>query len=317
MMLRSPNWLWLMATVPVALVFLLARERRRGQVARRFASERLRGVANPLRGLRPYVIAIAIAATSLALAGPQVGFRTVPIIERESNRVIAVDVSNSMCADDVGTSRLIAAKAIAKRLIENHDGRVALIAFEGTAEVVSPLTSDGDAVIALLDTLECGEVGEPGSDISAAINSSLRLIEADVNQKADAIIISDGEEQGGRVADALRRARTRGMPIHGIMIGTRGGSTIRTPNGVLRDDAGQIVTTYARADVLEHVARDTGGMFLDNPFSAHALDVLVLRRVAGAARETPVRVPIDRYQWPLAVAFTAFFFGSVLNRGAE
>lgn len=317
MTFRSPMWLWLIAAAPVVLVFLLAREQRRASIARRFASERLRGISNPLRSLRPYFIALAVVAIAVAIAGPQAGFKLVPILDRESNRIVAIDVSNSMGAEDVGASRLAAAKGIAKRIIENHDGRVGLVAFEGAADVISPLTNDSEAVMTLIETLQTGEVGTPGSDLSAAVNTSLRLIEAEVNQKADIVVISDGEERGGRLADALRRARTRGAVVNTILVGTTEGATIPIPDGVLRDESGQVVTTHAATTALARMARTTGGMFFENPFSEHALDSLIVRRAAGEAKQKPVRVPIDRYQWPLALAFTAFFCGSILNRGAD
>ena len=55
----------------------------------------------------------------------------------------------------------------------------------------------------------------------------------------------------------------------------------------------------------------------ENPFAANALDGLMVRTAPGRVRESHVRVPIDRYQVPLALAFAAFFFASFLNRGAE
>ena len=124
MTFRSPEWLWLLAAVPLLLPFLIARERRRTYIARRFVSERLRGIGNPLRIARPYVLALATAAVSVALAGPYAGFTTVAVTTREANRVIAIDVSNSMAAEDIGTARLAGAKGIARRLIERHQGRV-------------------------------------------------------------------------------------------------------------------------------------------------------------------------------------------------
>ncbi|HUP45937.1 MAG TPA: VWA domain-containing protein [Thermoanaerobaculia bacterium] len=317
MTFRAPEWLWLAATLPLVLPFLIARERRRAHIARRFVSERLRGGGNPLRTARPYVIAAAIAATSLALAGPRAGFTTVEVRTREANRIIAIDVSHSMAAEDIGTSRLAAAKAIARRIIEQHNGRIGLIAFEAGAEVISPLTNDTDALLALADTLQAGEVGQPGSDLGGAVLAALRLIEADPGQKADVILISDGEEQGRRVDDALKRARARGVTVSGIVVGSAEGSTIPARQGVLRDESGEVVLTYARADVLQRLARGTGGRVLENPFSEDALRPLLSRSAPGAVRMSEVRVPVDRYQWPLALAFLAFFGASLLNRGAE
>lgn len=315
MSFRSPQWLWLLAALPLVLPFLIARERKRNAIARRFVSERLRGLANPLRGLRPYVVTLALAALSVALAGPFAGFTTVEVTTREANRIVVIDVSHSMAAEDIGTSRLAGSKAIARRIIEHHNGRAGVIAFEGTADVISPLTNDTDALLALIDTIEPGEVGNPGSDIGAAILLAMKLIDADRSQKADIVIISDGEEQGKRIDEAINRARQRGVPISAVVVGSSEGSTIPARDGVLKDESGEVVVTYARSDVLQRLARGTGGTLLENPFSEHEIEPLLTRR-AGAARTTQVRIAIDRYQWPLALAFAAFFCASLLNRGA-
>ena len=310
------NLLWLLALVPFALAFLVSRERLRTRIARRFTSERLRGAAMPARKLRPWLIALALALAFVALAGPYAGFTVVPVIAREANRVLVIDVSNSMAAEDVGTSRLGAAKALAMRLAEAQQGRIALIVFEGMPEVVSPLTTDTDAVVALIDTIAPGEVGQPGSDVGSAIIGALRLIESDLVRRADIVVLSDGEDQGTRVGDAVRQAKARGVEVSTIMIGSGEGSTIPTPDGPLRDTTGETVTTFARREVLAAIAQETGGRLFENPFAARAIDPL-LGGEAATNRETQTRVPIDRYQWPLAFAFVCVFAGSLLNRGAE
>ncbi len=314
---RLPQMLWLALIIPLALIFFLARERQRVRVARRFVSERRRGVANPLRTLRPWLAALALLGCVIALGGPEVGFRGVPIEQRESNRVIAIDVSLSMDARDVGTSRLEAAKAIAKRIIDAQPGRVGLVIFESAAEVVSPLTSDGDAVEALLDSIQAGEVSNPGSDLSVALNAALRLVGGDATQRGDIVVISDGEDQSTRLDDTIAKLAQRGVPVSTILVGTAGGSTIPRVGvgGVLLDDNGQVVTTYARPEALQKIASATGGMFYSNPFGEHALDSRAA--TGGTLKQRNVRVPIERYQWPLAFACVALFLGSLANRGAE
>jgi Ca-activated chloride channel family protein len=313
---RVPQLLWLALVAPLALIFFLACERARIRIARRFVSERLRGVANPLRSLRPWLAALALLGCVIALAGPEAGFRVVPIEQRESNRVIAIDVSLSMAAQDVGTSRLDAAKAIAKRIIEAQQGRVGLVVFESAAEVVSPLTSDGDAVEALLDSIQAGEVSNPGSDLSVALMAALRLA-GDTAQRGDIVVISDGEDQSTKLDDTIAKLSQRGVPVSTILVGTAAGSTIPRPEGGgdLVDDNGQVVTTYARPEALQKVAAATGGKFYSNPFGEHALDSLAAS--GGTMKQRNVRVPIERYQWPLAFACVAMFLGSLANRGAE
>jgi len=317
MSFRAILLLWLLAAIPFALAFLVSRERLRTRIARRFAAERLRGNTNPARSLRPWLLGAALALAIVALAGPYAGYEIVPVIAREANRVLVIDVSNSMAAEDVGTSRLSAAKAIAMRLADAQEGRVALVVFEATPEVVSPLTSDTASVASLVDTILPGEIGEPGSDVGSAILAALRLIEHDPEQKVDLVVLSDGEDQGTRVTEAVQRARAKGVQISTIVVGSPTGSTIPSPRGPLRDDSGEVVTTYARTDVMSEIARGTGGVMLENPFGADALDPLLGKQGTLSKNTSEMRVPVDRYQWPLGLAMLLFLAGSVLNRGAE
>ncbi len=314
---RDVNVLWFLAAVPLALGFLVMRERLRTRIARRFASERLRGASSRARALRPWLLGAALTLAVLALAGPVAGYRLVPVAAREANRVIVIDVSNSMAAEDVGTSRLSAAKAVAMRLADAQQGRVALVVFEAQPDVVSPLTTDTAAVSALIDTIVPGEIGQPGSDLGSAILAALTLIENDPQQKADIVLLSDGEEQGVRVREAVQRAKSRGVRVSTIVIGSAEGTTIPGPRGPLRDESGNVVTTYARTEAMREIAEGTDGMMLANPFGARSLEPLLAGAAAATVRQTHARVPIERYQWPLVFALLALFGGSLVHRGAE
>ncbi len=314
---RSVSLLAVAALAPIALAFLIARQRHRIRLGRRFVSEYLRGVANPARILRPYLVAITLLAAAIALAGPRAGFALLPIEERETNRVVAIDVSDSMAAPDVGATRLDAAKAIAKRIVGADPGRVGLVIFESRAEVVSPLTSDDEAVDALVDSIQPGEVSAPGTDLSTALFAASKMLESDPAQKGDIVLISDGEDQGSRLDDALRRVHSRGVAVSAILIGSTSGSTIPwADGGELHDDNGDIVRTYAHPEVLQRVARETGGRFYLNPFGERDLDSLAAPP-GGKQREKNVKVPVERFQWPLLLAFLSLLCGSFLNRGAE
>jgi Ca-activated chloride channel family protein len=317
MTFRDPRILWFLAAIPVVALLLVIRENARTRLARRFVAERLRGVANPARWLRPWLATLGVGAAIFALAGPRVGFRMQTVEAREANRVIVLDVSLSMLAEDVGVSRLDAAKAIAKRIISAHPGRIGLVIFEGDAEVVSPLTSDGEAVAALIDSIAAGEVGDPGSDVGRGLNAALKLIDADPTQKADIVLISDGEEQGNKLADAMSRLAQRNVPVSTVLVGTPAGAGIPAGSGKwLTDNNGEVVHTVAKPDVLQSIAARTGGSFFVNPFAEHALDSLAGSE-GSASHAKVVSVPIDRYQWPLALAFCALLLGSLANRGAE
>lgn len=310
---RQPEWLWLLVAAPVALLFLIGRERRRRSLADRFVSESLRSGSRLVRSMRPFGLAIALGLGVLGLAGPRWGHETAEVRGNSANRVILLDASNSMLAEDVGTSRLTAAKAIARRIIESHEGRIGMVVFEGTAQIVSPLTTDRDAVLTLLDSIEAGESGEPGSNLSAAIREGLRLVDVRSGEATDFVLISDGEERGGDGEEAAQEAAARKIAIRTVTIGTAAGAAIS-----LHDEKGNPVITRADASVLAEIARASGGRAYVNPFGADAARDLSSGYARGrTAAPEKVSIPIERFQWPLGTALALFFLASLAHRGAE
>ncbi len=318
--LREPGLLWLLLFAPAAAAFLVARERRRLRLAHRFVAVRLRGASNRARRIRPVFLTLGLAGLVAALAGPRAGHRIQSIPELDANRILLIDLSESMAAEDVGISRLGAAKALLRQIIQSYDGRIALLAFEAEAQIVSPLTHDHGAVGDLLDSLSPGELSSPGSDLGAAIHAAVDLAER-VSGPADIILVSDGEDQGSSIAEAVRRARANNLKIFTVTIGSGNGSNIPLARGgVLRDDSGTPVVTTADSAAMSRIAAQTGGQTVTNPFQARALarflDVLPPGSSSGPQAKM-VRVPVERYQWPLAFSLVAFMFGSLVNRGAE
>lgn len=318
MSFREPLLLWLLVAVPFALAFLASREKRRQQIARRLVSERVRGLSNGIRPLRPPLLAAGLALAIVALAGPRFGSTVVPVEERQSNRILVMDVSDSMLAEDVGLSRWSAAKSIARRLIRAQPGRMALVIFESSPQTVSPFTTDGEAVISLLDSIEPGETDDPGSDLGAALTAAEKLAEADAGQKTDIVLISDGEDQGSHLEAALTRARNDGIPVHTVVLGSEQGANIPIQGGPLRDESGQIVVTSSHPETMRHIASATGGEAVLNPASPASLAALGAGPTAGgAAKVNWLHIPIERFQWPLAGAIAFLLLGSIAHRGAE
>jgi Ca-activated chloride channel family protein len=316
---RAPEVLWLLVVLPFAAIFLIARERLRRAASNRFVSESLRGRVNPLRALRPYLLAGALLAAIIALAGPRYGTETVPVTGGGANRIVVIDLSNSMLATDVGTSRLDAAKAIARRVIQAHSGRTALIVFEGSPQVVSPLTTDADAVITLLESLEAGETREAGSNIESALRAAFELVGAQAAEATEIVLMSDGEEQGGNSVAAAAAAKEKGIIISAVTIGTPDGALIPLSDrvGYLQDDEGREVTTRANSETLAKIARTSGGRHFANPFASDLVRQLAEGSPRRGGAKDEVNVPVERFQWPLWTSLAFLFLGSVLHRGAE
>lgn len=298
----------------LAVPWIVAREKTKRDLAKRFASERLRSRPPAARVLRPYLLGAAGVFFAIAAAGPRAGFTTRPRLVSAETTVIAIDASESMRVQDLGIPRLQAARSLAIASLENSGARVGLVTFEGVAEILSPLTIDTAALRTMIETMAPGELPEAGSDLEAAILRSIDLLAAS-NGRRRIILVGDGEETEGDWRRAALRAQRENVVIDTVIIGTSGGGEIATESGApLRDERGEIVVSRSHPDTFRAIAQMTGGRFFDNPS-------LPVR--AGSAGDTEEgstgveRVPVERYQWPLAAGLLLLAIGSFVNRGAE
>lgn len=314
----EPDRLWLLVAAPAVAMLLLSRERFRMSAADRFVSARVRGNSNGLRGARAWLLALAMMLGVVASAGPRLGERVRELPAIESNLIIALDLSQSMDARDAGTSRLSAAKAIARQLIESSDARVGLIVFEANAETISPLTEDHAAVETLIDSLDTGELPESGSDFSKAIDESTELAKSVGDRAVDVVILSDGEHRGGRWEESLGVARARGLRVSAVVVGGSEGAPIPLEGGgSLEDSSGKQVVTRSSDEPLRTIASECGGRFWSNPAEPVTAEVLMDAEATIGRSGRLERIPIERYQWPLGAALVFFLGAMVVNRGAE
>ncbi len=315
----EPRMLVALAALPLAAWFLFARERARRRRADSFASERIRGVRFPARFLRPPLLVAGLALTALALGAPRAGFELRPVLRDEGSILIALDVSASMAAEDLGVPRLTAAKSVVRSILAQQQGRVGVLAFESVAELLSPLTTDATAVQDLVDSLTPGELALAGTDLGAAILRGVEYLGSRTSGPRAMVILSDGEDQGRLLDKALDEAVRRQIPVSTILLGTPGGGKIPVGDGFLSDESGRVVTTRANADLLGKIARATGGAFIANPFDRSAFAAMErlspAEIVSGSGRTR--RVPLERYQWPLALGLALLLGGSFFHRGAE
>ncbi|HSN68383.1 MAG TPA: VWA domain-containing protein [Thermoanaerobaculia bacterium] len=315
----EPRALVALAALPLAAWFFFAREKARRRRADSFASERIRGLRFPARALRPALVTAGLALAALALAAPQAGFEVRPVLRDEGSLLIALDVSASMAAEDLGVSRLTAAKSVVRSVLAKQQGRVAVLAFESVAELLSPLTNDTVAVQDLVDSLTAGELALAGTDLGAAILRGVDYLGTRATGPRAMLILSDGEDHGDLLDKALEEAVRKEIPISTVLLGTAGGGKIPVGNEFLRDESGNVVTTRAHGDALEKIARATGGRYIASPFarsSVMAMESLTPAEIVTAEGRTR-RVPVERFQWPLALGVALLLGASFVNRGAE
>ena len=204
-----------LAVVPVLVALYVLSERRRAQVAARFANPALLpNVVDRAPGpLRHVPLAILLAALTALLVGVARLHAKVTVRNEEATVVIAVDVSRSMAATDVPPTRLAAARAAAQTFLRQvpEKYRVAVVSFASRAVVAVPPTEDRALATEALASLRLGE----GTVLGDAITASLQLVRRERGMPTAILLISDGKNEGGRVppAVAVRRARTMKVPV--------------------------------------------------------------------------------------------------------
>lgn len=260
---------------------------------------------------RAVLAACAAVSIGVALLGPVRGFKLVPLERRGVDVVIALDTSRSMLAQDNEPDRLTRAKKELDALLAKLEGeRVGLVAFAGSAYDVTPLTRDLDTVRWFLERLSPEDNRAGGTDLAAALEHASRRL-GDAGDGTEVIVlVTDGEDLGGKGLEAARAAAARGAKVHVLGMGTEGGAKI--PDGrarYVRDESGVDVITKLEDATLRAIAEATGGVYMRAHGSVLPLERLYEMVIAKEDGRDVVdgkeRIPEDRYQWPLALALVA------------
>ncbi len=214
------------------------------------------------------LLLVGLTLLILALARPQFGTRIETVRREGQDIIVALDVSNSMLAEDIAPNRLERAKLAVARLIDRLEGdRVGLVAFAGDAFVQSPLTVDYAAARLFLNAMEPDLVPVQGTNLGAALAVSLGAFDEQERQHRVLIVITDGEDHEGEIDEAVARARESGIRIHTVGIGSPDGVPIPDfdergrRRGFKRDADGNVVTTRLEEATLRRIADETGGSY--------------------------------------------------------
>ncbi len=314
-------WVWiglLAAGAGAVLVYLWHRRRRAALDALGSSGmlERLTRIdlsGGPLR--RGLLIATALALIGLAVAGPQWGAQEVEEQTRALSVALVLDVSESMWAEDVRPNRLERERLAGRRLVTELAGqRVGLLAFAGSAYLLSPLTSDHGALHLYLDSLDPTLAGTPGSSPAAAIQAALELLLRDVAEGGDRaiVLLSDGEahDEERAVRAAAREAADAGVRLFVVGIGGDRGEPIprhdrlgQRIGGYKRTPEGEVVLSRLMREPLASAARSTGGFWVRAEEGGVARTVSALEELRRGRTEVTRGVRwTPRFQWFIAGA---------------
>ena len=238
----------------------------------------------------------SVALLVLALARPQFGTRVETVRSEGQDVMVALDVSQSMMAEDVAPNRLERARLEIMRIIQRLEGdRIGLVAFAGNAFVQSPLAIDYGVAALFLNAMDPGLIPVQGTNLGEALTVTLDAFEEGTRDHRVLVVVTDGEDHEGEIELALERAVDQGVRIHTVGIGSLDGVPIPDFNasgvrsGFIRDDEGNVVTTRLDESTLTHIAESTGGRYFPALGPGANLDPLLEEITGGEGRELEAR----------------------------
>lgn len=253
-------------------------------------------------------LTVAVLAAVSALNEPRWG-TVEETIEREGVDIVFVlDSSLSMAADDVKPSRMIVAQNLIREMAHRLRGhRVALIQAEAEGVVLAPLTVDSAVIDLLLDTVLPASLPTPGTLLKPALERAVALFPPDGQKHRAIVILSDGEDHSGKEGEVVDLVTEAGAVVFALGVGSPLGSPIRLPgsDAYKKDQDGRVVVSQLNEELLEKLARESGGLYLRaarlgvelEPL-LDAIDSMEKRSLDGQLLSTLA----ERFQWPLAGA---------------
>ena len=271
MILSQPQYLWLLLLVPVFFgVQVIVNKLRRRRI-RRFGDEELVNALMPSYArakvwVRLTLYSIAFCFLVIAMARPQRGVKLKEQQMKGAEVIIALDVSNSMLAQDYYPSRLERAKLAISQVSEKLKGdRIGLIVFGGESYVQIPLTSDYISARMFLNSISTGTVPVQGTAIGSAIDLGVRSFSDQSDHSRAIIVITDGENHEDDPVAAAKSAAEQGVRVFTIGVGSNEGTLIPLPEGgYMTDEDGENVLTRLDDVTLQAVASAGNGIYVQS-----------------------------------------------------
>ena len=217
--------------------------------------------------LKLFVVCLALAAIIMALVNPKFGTKLETVKRQGVDIVFAIDVSKSMLAEDMAPNRLERAKQIVSQTINQlGSDRIGIIGYAGSAYPVLPITTDYAVAKMYLQNMNTDMVSSQGTALQDAILLATKSFDNPKTSKV-LILISDGEDHEMGFEDAIEEAKTQGIQIITVGVGTEKGGPIPiryngTVQGYKKDNQGETVITRLNTSTLKTIAEQGNGGYI-------------------------------------------------------
>ena len=266
---EDPIYLWMLLIIPILILMRFIVWRKRKRNLRKFGDPSLLKEMMPdVSKYRPTIkfclLLSAITILIFMIARPQVGAK-ISHEKREGIEVlIALDISNSMLAQDVIPSRLEKSKLLIEDLVDHFtNDKVGLVVFAGDAFVQLPITNDYVSAKMFLQNINPSLITTQGTDLARAISLSQSCFTQREHIGRAIIVITDGEDHEGGALEAAREAYKKGINVFILGVGTSKGAPIPDGNGgYLKDNSGQTVLSALNEQMCQQVAKAGNGVYI-------------------------------------------------------
>lgn len=292
------EFLWLLLIVPLLIAAHIFYTRYKRRQLESFGDPELVSELMPNASrIRPHIkFALEIIALSLlliALARPQYGTKEQTIKREGIEVMIALDISNSMLAEDVSPNRLERAKQMLSKLVDQMvDDKLGLVVFAGDAFTQLPITCDYVSAKMFLQSITPELIPAQGTAIGTAIHTCMRSFGSEQSECSRVIVlITDGENHEDDAKAAAKEAQEKGINVFVVGIGKPEGSPIPDGQGAFKKDKdGQVVVSRLNEDMCKEIAAAGNGMYVrvDNTNTASRAIQKELDKLATAEIETKV-----------------------------
>lgn len=279
----NPEYLYLLALIPILVLAFLYYRYRRTSYLKEFGDRRLMKSLMPsVSSVRPITkfvfFSLALAAVILALAEPQIGAKKETVKRKGVEVMVALDISNSMMAEDVAPNRLERSKQILLKMIDNmNNDKLGVVVFAGDAFVQLPMTSDYKSAKLFISSISTSMVTRQGTAIGKAIDICSRSFSDRENVGRSIIVITDGENHEDDAVASATAAQEQGIQVNVVGIGTPEGSLIPLSPGsneYKKDRSGNPVVSQLNEQMGQGVAEAGNGIYVRADNSSSALNEL-------------------------------------------
>ena len=267
---EDPIYLYLLVLIPILALIRYVSYRNQKKRLRRFGEpELLKALMPNVSYLRPltkfWILQGALALLIVMLARPQMGTKISHEKRVGIETIIAMDISNSMRAEDIIPSRLDRSKMMVENLVDHFtNDKIGLLVFAGDAFIQLPITSDYVSAKMFLSSIDPSMIATQGTDIAKAISMASNSFTQEEGIGKAIVVITDGEDHEGGALEAAKAAKDKGMRVYVLGVGSVNGAPIPLPGTgeYMKDNTGNTVMSALNEEMCKQVAQAGGGAYI-------------------------------------------------------